>query len=66
VLKVANLALKDIPWVAIYCKERDMTVKGTKQHADDMKRVVECLQGGNVLGAKEESAWALKPPTNSE
>jgi len=40
---VANLALKDIPWMAIYCKERDITVTGIKKHEDDMKRVVECL-----------------------
>jgi len=31
VLNVANLALKDMPWVAIYCKEHDMSVKGTKK-----------------------------------
>jgi len=31
-----------------------------------MKRVVECLQGEHGIGAQEESAWALKPLTNSE
>ena len=33
-----------------------------------MKRVVEswCLQGEHGLGVKEECAWALTPPTNSE
>jgi len=52
--------------VAIYCKEHDMSVKGRKKHVNEMKRVVECLQGEHGLGAKEESAWALTPPTNSE
>ena len=47
VLNVANLALKGMSWVAIYCKEHDLSlsVKGRKRHADEMKRVVECLQG---------------------
>jgi len=66
VLNIANLALKGMPWVAIYCKEHDMSVKGKKKHADETKRVIECLQGEHKIGAKEESAWALKPPTNSE
>jgi len=43
-----------------------MSVKGRKKHADEMKRVVEYLQGEHGLGAKEESTWALKPPTNQE
>jgi len=43
-----------------------MSVKGGKKYVDEMKRVVECLQGEHGLGAKEESAWALKPPTSSE
>jgi len=43
-----------------------MSVKGRKKYADKMKRVVECLQGEHGIGAKEESAWALKPPTHSE
>jgi len=47
-------------------KEHDMSVKGRKKHADEIKRVIGCLQGEHGLGAKEESAWALKPPTNSE
>jgi len=65
VLNVANIALKDMPWVAIYCKEHDMTFKGIPKHEDNTKRVVECVQGEKGLGAKQESAWALKPPTNS-
>jgi len=42
-INLAILALKDISWVAIYCKERDLTVTGIKKHENDMKRVVECL-----------------------
>jgi len=41
--------LKDMTWVAIYCKEHDMSVKGRKKHVDEMKRVVECLQGARNL-----------------
>ena len=66
VLNAANLALKGMPWVAIYCKEHDMSVKGRRKHADEMKRVLKCLQGEHGIGGKEESDWALKPPTNSE
>jgi len=43
-----------------------MVLKGMPWVADEMKRVVECLQGEHGIGAQEESAWALKPPTNSE
>jgi len=66
VLNVANLALKGMPWVAIYCKEHDMSVRVRIKHVDEMKRVVECLQGEHGLGAKKKSAWALTTPTNSE
>ena len=46
--------------MAIYYKEHDMSVKGRKIHADEMKKVVECLQGKNRLGVKEESASFVK------
>jgi len=42
--------------VAIYSKERDINVRGIKKHKGVMKRVVECLEGKNRLGAKKESA----------
>jgi len=47
-----------MPWVAIYCKEHDISVKGTKKDVGEMKRVVEswCLQGEHGLGVKEECA----------
>ena len=54
--------------MAIYCKDNDISVEGTKKDAGEMKSVVElwCLQGEHGSGAKEECAWALTPPTNSE
>jgi len=65
-LNVANLALKGMLWVAIYCKEHDMSVRGRKKHVDELKKVVECLQGEHGLSAKKECARALTTPTNSE
>ena len=65
-MNFANLALKGMPWVAIFCKEHDISVKGRQKHADEMKRVVECFQGEHGLRSREESAWVLTPPTNSE
>ena len=43
-------------------KELDITVTGTNKHPDELKRVVECLQGKHGLGAKEECEWALNSP----
>jgi len=48
-----------LSWVAIYCKEHDMSVKGAKKHADEMKGVVACLQEEHGLGAKGKSAWKI-------
>jgi len=53
VLNVANLTLKDMPWVAFYCKERDINITGMENPADDMKRVVECIKGEKGLGERK-------------
>jgi len=59
-LAVANLALKQQPWVAMFCKAPPnlLDKMATRQHEDEMIRVMEYLQ--------EECQWALKPPTDVE
>jgi len=46
-LVVANLALKQQPWVAIFCKAppNPLDKMATREHEDEMIRVKECLQG---------------------
>ena len=65
-LVVANLALKQQPWVAIFCKTppNPLGKIATKEHEDEMIRVKECLQGQHGFESQEECQWALKPPTN--
>ena len=67
-LVVANLALKQQPWVAIFCKAppNPLDKKATKAHEDEMIRVKECLQGQHGFESQEECQWALNPPTNVE
>ena len=43
-----------------------MDKQATKQHADEIIRVEECLQGQHGFESQEECQWALKPPTNVE
>jgi len=65
---VANLALKQQPWVAIFCKAppTPLDKMATTEHEDEMIRVKECLQGQHGFECEEECQWALKPPTNVE
>ena len=65
---MANLALKQQPWVAIFCKAppNPFDKKATKEHKDDMIRVKECLQGHYGFESQEQCQWALNPPTNVE
>jgi hypothetical protein len=67
-LVVANLALKQQPWVAIFCKAppNPLDKKATKEHEDEMIRVKECLQGQRGFESQQECQWALNPPTNVE
>jgi len=67
-LVVANLALKQQPWLAFFCKAppNPLDKKATKEHEDEMIRVKGCLQGQHGFESQEECQWALKPPTNVE
>ena len=69
-LVVANLALKQQPWVAISSKAPpnpfDSDKTSTGEHEDEMIRVKECLQGQHGFESQEECQWALKPPTDVE
>ena len=67
-LVVANLALKQKPWVAIFCKAppNPLDKMATTEHEDKMIRVKECLQGQHGFGSQEECQWTLKPPTDVE
>jgi len=65
---VANLALKQQPWVAIFCKAPSNTLdkKATREHEDEMVRVKECLQAQHGFESQEECQWVLEPPTDVE
>jgi len=67
-LVVANLALKQQPWVAIFCKTlpNPLDKMATREHEDEMPRVKEWLQGPHGFESLEECQWSLKPPTNVE
>jgi len=67
-LVVANLALKQQPWVAIFCKAPPIPLDkmATREHEHKMIRVKECLQGQHGFRSQEECQWALKPPTDVE
>ena len=67
-LVVANLALKQQPWVAIFCKDppNPLNKMATREHEDERIRVKECFQGQHGFESQEECQWALKRPTNVE
>jgi len=67
-LVVANLALKQQPLVAIFCKAppNPMDKKATRKHEDEMVRVKECLQAQHGFESQEECQWVLEPPTDVE
>jgi len=67
-LVVANLALKQQPWVAIFCKAplNPLDKMATREHKDEMIRVKECFQDQHGFESQEECPWALKPPTDIE
>jgi len=67
-LVVANLALKQQPWVAIFCKAppNPLDKMATRKHQDEMIRVKECLQSQHGFESQEESQWALESPTDVE
>jgi len=67
-LVVANLALKQQPWVAIFCKflPNLLDKMATREYEDEMIRVKECLQVQHCFQSQEECQWALKPRTDVE
>jgi len=67
-LVVANQALKQQPWVAIFYKAspNPLDKMATREHEDEMIRVKECLKSQHSFEFREECQWALKPPANVE
>jgi len=65
-LVVANLALRQQPWVAIYCKtpSNPLDKQVTREHAEDMQNVKECLMGKYGFESEEQCLWAILPPTD--
>jgi len=67
-LAVANLAFKQQPLVAIFCKAPPNTLdkRATREHDDEMVKVKECLQAQHDFESQEECQWALVPPNDVE
>ena len=65
-LVVANLALRQQPWVAIFCKAppNALDKKATREHDDEMVTVKECLKAQHGFESQQECQWALVPPTD--
>jgi len=55
-LVVANLALRQQPWMAIYCKAppNSLDQKATREHAEDLQNVKESLQGKHGFESQEQ------------
>jgi len=67
-LVVANLALRQQPWMAIYCKAppNSLDQKATREHAEDLQNVKESLQGKHGFESQEQGQWALLPSTDGD
>ena len=65
-LIVANLQLLKQPWVAIFCKTPPnlLDKEATREHEQEMVKVVECLQGVHGLKSQADCQWALRPPSD--
>jgi len=65
-LVIPNLALRQQPWVAIYCKTptNPLDKQATREHVEDMQNVKECLQGKHGFESQEQCQWALLPPSD--
>ena len=63
---MANLALRQKHWVAIYCKAppNSLDKKATREHEKEMQNVKECLQGKHGFESQEQCHWVLLPPTD--
>jgi len=67
-LVVANLALRQQPLVAIFCKAppNPLDKKARREHDDEMVKVKEHLQAQHGVESQEACQWALVPPTDVE
>jgi len=65
-LVVANVALRQQPWVAVSCKTppNSLDKKAPREHAEDMEKAKEGLQGKHGFESQEQCQWALLPPTD--
>jgi len=65
-LIVVNLQLRKQPWVAIFCKTppNPLDKEATREHEQEMVKVVECLQGVHGFKSQADCQWALQPPSD--
>ena len=52
--------------MAIYCKTppNPLDKKATREHAEEIENIMECLQGKHGFESQEQCQWALLPPTD--
>jgi len=67
-LVVANLALRQQPWLAIFCKAppNSLDKKARREHIDKMVKMQEHLQAQHGVESQEAYQWAMVPPTDVE
>ena len=65
-LIMANLELQKQPWVAMFCKTppNQLDKEATREHAPEMVKVVEYLQGVHGFKSQADCQWALRPPSD--
>jgi len=65
-LIAANLELRKQPWVAIFCKTppNPLDNEATREHEQEMVKVVEFLLGVHGFKSKADRQWALQPPSD--
>jgi hypothetical protein len=65
-LIVANLHLRKQPWVAIFCKTppNPLDKEATREHEQEMVKVVECLQGVHGFKSQADCQGALLPSSD--
>jgi len=63
---VANLILRKQPWVAIFCKTllNPLDKEATREHEQEMVKVVERLQGVYGFKSQADCQWVLLPPSD--
>ena len=60
-LIVANLRLRKQPWVACQTPLNPLDKEATREHEQEMVKVVECLQGVHGFKSQTDCQWALLP-----